>query len=91
MEANAARAFQKRVESVADLILTGHEHDVTRRTQEVSTGERNEYVEGGALQDSYSPAESVFNVFVIDIIGRKQKALEFAWGRGALCPYRSRR
>lgn len=79
MEANAARAFRKRIEATADLILSGHEHDATRRTQAVSTGESNEYVEGGVLQDSADPTVSTFNAFVLDITGRKQKATEFTW------------
>jgi len=79
MEADAARCFQKRIEAEADLILTGHEHDSTRRTQAVSTGERNEYVEGGALQDKNNPKQSVFNAFVLDIGERKQKAAKFNW------------
>jgi predicted MPP superfamily phosphohydrolase len=79
IEANAARAFRKRVEEVADLILTGHEHDATLRTQQARTGEVNTYVEGGALQDSYDPAASTFNAFVLDLAAHRQKFARFVW------------
>lgn len=79
IEANAARALRKRVEAVADLILTGHEHDASSRAQQVSTGERNLYVEAGALQDSSSPGDSTFNAFVLDLAARKQKMARFVW------------
>ncbi len=79
IESNAARAFRKNVETVADLILSGHEHDAMMRNQQVSTGQRNTYIEGGALQDSYSPHDSTFNAFVLDLDTRRQKMARFVW------------
>jgi hypothetical protein len=77
-----SRQFRKRVESIADLILTGHEHDATRRVQEGDGGERNTHVEGGALQDSEDWAASSFNVFVLDTGPKKQKFARFEWEAG---------
>ncbi len=79
IESNAARAFRKKVEALADVILTGHEHDATVRSQQVASGEANLYIEGGALQNSDDPSESIFNVFVLDIEHRKQKTARFSW------------
>jgi len=79
LEANSARAFRKRVEQVADLILTGHEHDATRRTQQGERGERNTYIEGGALYDCEDQSRSVFNSFVIDTTLKKQKFTRMVW------------
>ncbi len=79
IESNAARALRKRIETVADLILTGHEHDASARAQQVSTGERNLYVEAGALQDSAIPGDSTFSAFVLDLAVRKQKTAQFVW------------
>ena len=79
MESNAARAFRKRVEAIADIILTGHEHDSTSRSQQVSTGERNLYVEAGALQESHDPSRSAFNCLVIDIGNCRQKLARYEW------------
>ena len=78
LESNCARNFQKKIEQVADIILTGHEHDSTRHTKECSGGERNTYVEGGVLQ-SGSGLNSDFNLFVIDTKLKKQKFAHFIW------------
>ncbi len=86
LESNAARALRKRIEAEADIILTGHEHDATMRTQQLSTGERNTYVEGGALQTSDDPHHSVFNAFVPDLTRRKQKMLRLSWDGSRYCP-----
>ncbi len=79
MGADTGRTFRKRVEAVANLILTGHEHDASVRAQQATTGERNMYVEGGALQESANLNESTFNAFVLDLAGRKQKTARLAW------------
>ena len=47
IESNAARLFRDRVESTADVILTGHEHVASRRDQEGSLRRHNICVEGG--------------------------------------------
>jgi hypothetical protein len=73
------RAFRKRVEEVSDLILTGHEHDVTLRTQRGSRGEVNIYLEGGALQENDDPSQSAFNAILLDTELRRQKVYRFAW------------
>jgi predicted phosphodiesterase len=67
LEAGTCRPFRKRIEQVADLVLTGHEHEATRRAQEGGGGERNTYVEGGALQDSEDRSASAFNALVLDL------------------------
>lgn len=79
IESNAARPFRKKVEALADIVLTGHEHDATVRSQMMATGEANLYIEGGALQNSDDPSESIFNVFVLDVENRKQKTARFSW------------
>lgn len=74
-----SREFRKKIESVADFVLSGHEHDGTRRTQEVSPGQYNICVEGGVLQDSEDPLSSSFNAFVIDTDQGKQKFAQYNW------------
>ena len=73
------RAFRKRIEAVTDLILTGHEHDATRRSHDGGKGERNLYLEGGALQDPEDLTASAFNAIVLDTNTRKQKFVQLAW------------
>lgn len=79
MPSNQARAFRKRVEAMADIILTGHEHDATSSRQQTASGERNLYIEGGALQTSDDPSWSMFNCLILDIAQRKQKLARFEW------------
>lgn len=79
LAADNARSFRKRIESLSDIVLTGHEHDPTRRDQVLLGGERNCYIEGGALFDPAYPGESAFNALVIDTRQRKQKYAQFRW------------
>ena len=83
LESNAARAFRGNIESIADLVLTGHEHTTSYRAQEGGLGQRNIYVEGGVLQDSSDPTTSEFNVFVFDTIVHRKKYAHFRWKDGS--------
>ncbi len=78
LETCNGREFRKKVESISDIILTGHEHDVTFRTQESTEGERNTYIEGGVLQEKETK-KSEFNVLIIDTEAKKQKFLNASW------------
>jgi hypothetical protein len=78
LETSNGREFRKKVEAMSDIILTGHEHDITFRTQETSEGERNTYIEGGVLQER-GDEKSDFNVLVIDTETKKQKYLHASW------------
>jgi GTPase SAR1 family protein len=80
------REFRTHVERSADVILTGHEHVHTRRKQEVSTGERNEYIEGAALQETGEPQSSAFNVIVLDTRAQRQRVLNFRWNGEIYAP-----
>lgn len=78
LEADTARKFRNKIERVADIILTGHEHDPSRRKQESGSGEFNTYIEGGVLQATDSE-ESDFNALVVDTTTKKQKFAHLAW------------
>ncbi len=80
------RQLQKRLEEVSDMVFTGHEHAESRRTQVVSTGETNQFIEGAALQTAVDPNESSFNAVVIDTVLRKQRFLRFEWGADLYVP-----
>lgn len=73
------RQLQKRLEEVSDIVFTGHEHAESRRTQAVSTGETNQFIEGAALQVAGDTAESSFNVIAIDTESKQQRFLRFEW------------
>lgn len=74
-----ARALKKRLESTSDILLTGHEHDFSVRTQRGGLGEHNVYIEGGFLQERSEPDASTFNLIVVDTIARKQRVIAFRW------------
>ena len=82
MESNAARSFRDKVESAADLILTGHEHVSSLKGQEGLFERHNLCVEGGVLQDSDDPEVSEFNVFIFDTTEQQHKFGHFKWQEG---------
>ena len=79
IESNAARSFRERVESSADVILTGHEHVVSMRDQEGHSGQYNTCIEGGVLQDNYAPGVSEFNLLLFDTELHKRKFGHYQW------------
>ena len=83
LESTNARAFRENIETVADLILTGHEHTTSLRAQEGSLGQNNIYVEGGVLQDTADANTSEFNCFVFDTKDHRKKFGHFRWHDGA--------
>ncbi len=78
-EPTISRALRKKLEASVDIILTGHEHDSTRRTTEGGTGEHNIHIEGGALHDPEYSTKSTFNALVVDTAEKKQKFVCFEW------------
>ncbi len=82
LESNTARAFRDNVESIADLVLTGHEHTSSMKVQESNAGSSNICIEAGVLQDSADPANSDFNVFVFDTSRQRRKYAHFRWNGG---------
>lgn len=74
-----SRAFRKHVESISDIILTGHEHDVTVRTSRIGGLQESTHIEAGALQDSYSNATSEFNCILVDTDEHARAVLPFKW------------
>ena len=83
LESNNAREFRNAIESIADLVLTGHEHTSSWKVQYGSIGRHNMCVEGGVLQDNANPALSEFNAFVFDTRLIRRKQANFRWDDGA--------
>lgn len=73
------RALRKHVEATSDIILTGHEHDQTRHVRYGATGETNEYLEGGVLQENGNESVSKFNVILLDLQSKRQRVIHFDW------------
>jgi hypothetical protein len=79
LEDESGRDLRRRLERVSDVILTGHDHDPTMRSQQGTRGQRNIYVEGGILQQAGGGGDSTFNVLLLDTAVRKQKFASFSW------------
>ena len=78
MEARNGRLFRDHLEETADLVLTGHDHVPDQRFVTKLTGQRIQYIEGVALQDSES-SRTGFNLLTIDISAKRQKLWTFLW------------
>jgi len=78
LEADNGRGFKKHIEKTSDIIITGHEHDSAQYVQNKSTGETNEYLEGGVLQEHKSD-NSDFNVLIVDLQKKRQKIFQYYW------------
>jgi len=72
------RAFRRHIETTADIVLTGHEHDLDSYTVTRITGEISDYMEGGILQPQDSE-ESSFNGVIVDLQGGVHKRFQYYW------------
>ena len=78
LESTQAKALRRAVESVSDVILTGHEHDGDYRMVRGRSGERSQYLEADALQTD-DPAQSAFHALVLDTDARQQRMVTVRW------------
>jgi len=76
-ESSNARKLRRCLESMSDVILTGHEHVPSKREQRNESGEINLYIEGGVLFETHNPNSSSFNALVLDQNTRRQKNFRF--------------
>ncbi len=80
LEEGNCREFRRHIERTSDVIFTGHAHDSGQAVQTRITGEMNEYLEGGTLQEA-NTNKSEFNVLVVDLDAKRQKVVQYAWRR----------
>ena len=85
MPASNKRAFQKHIEEVSDLILTGHEHESQAYHKLAITGETNEFLEGAVFQE-IDPKRSGFHAVYVDLKTQKQRTMQFSWDRNLFVP-----
>jgi predicted MPP superfamily phosphohydrolase len=71
-----SREFRRQIESVSDLVLTGHEHDGDSYTRTSRTGEETGYVEGAALQ---ADTDTGFNLIVVEFPSNTYQVYPFRW------------
>lgn len=77
-ESNNARAVRRHLEAVSDIILTGHEHDLTVYTKTTDTG-GVEYVEGGLFHSDAEPEHSAFCIIRIDLAHKEYETFRYHW------------
>lgn len=77
-ELESRKSFSSHIETTADIIFTGHEHDIDSYTKQKINGEISDYMEGGILQLQDS-ADSSFNGVIIDLQSGLYKRSQFSW------------
>jgi len=73
------RSLRHILETVASVVLTGHEHVPDKYSQTREIGETVEFIEGGALAEHGSSRTSEFNVLLLDLKTSQQKLIHLAW------------
>ncbi len=74
-----SRTFRAALESLADFVFTGHEHESAKRATATDAGVSLTYFEGAVLHDSDEELPSAFNVLAVDTESRKQRYFVFEW------------
>ena len=74
-----AQELRRLLEDQSDVIVTGHEHSADTYSRTGLSGEQNDYIEGGVLQENGVPNTSAFNVVVIDFDKVEQAQYHFEW------------
>jgi predicted MPP superfamily phosphohydrolase len=87
LSANNARLLRTTLESVADIILTGHEHEGGAFERRVAGGGGAVYVEGAVLREART-ARSGFNVLVFDSSFVSVRVHEYVWNGEMYAPLR---
>ena len=73
--------MRQHLEAVSDIILTGHEHDLTVYTKTTDTG-GTEYVEGGLFHSDAQPEHSAFCIIRIDLARKEYGTSRYYWTPG---------
>ncbi|GAP14265.1 predicted phosphohydrolase [Longilinea arvoryzae] len=77
-ESNNSRRLKEKLESISDIILTGHEHENNEYLKTLHNGETIAYIEGGVLQDKTSDG-SQFNIIKIDTEEKWLEISSYTW------------
>lgn len=74
------RPFRTFVRKLADIVVTGHEHQGTVGIIDDAESDKSAYIEGSVLQsDTNSLTDSSFNVAVIDLVRGQFATTRFSW------------
>jgi GTPase SAR1 family protein len=73
------KSFAHHVESLSDLMLTGHEHEADSFSLSRARGDNVTFVEGAAFQEHRESQYSGFNAVWVDLASQTRKAVTYAW------------
>jgi predicted MPP superfamily phosphohydrolase len=77
-EAENGRKLRNHLESISDIILTGHEHEMNWYSKTTSEGVI-EYIEGGIFNNENHQNNSNFSIIYIDTQQKVYKATQYKW------------
>lgn len=83
---NAYRPFRAFIRKLANVIVTGHEHQGNVGENFDSESEASAYVEGCVLQGAHDLTDSAFNIVVIDTDQGQYRSVRHAWMGGRYEP-----
>jgi len=73
------KSFAHHVESLSDLMLTGHEHEADTFNVSRSRGDNVTFVEGAAFQEHRKSQYSGFNAVWVDLATQTRKIITYSW------------
>ena len=76
---NLGRAFREHVDRTSDIVFTGHEHISNAFLKLTYSGEANQYIEGGVLQERGLDQTSAFNVVFVNLATQHQRIVMCDW------------
>ena len=76
---NIYRTFRKFIRQLADVVISGHEHQGNVGIIEDTESDKSAFIEGCVLYEEKSPLNSSFNVVSIDIGNSKFKSIRHKW------------
>jgi len=79
-----SKKFQRVIESLSDVVLTGHEHEQDNFARDSSSAQHVEYVEGAAFHARN--IETGFNLIVIDVESKNYEIVPFTYREGLFEP-----
>ena len=73
------KSFAHHVESLSDLMLTGHEHEADSFSVSRTRGDNVTFVEGAAFQEHRESQYSGFNAVWVDLSSQTRKVVTYTW------------
>ncbi len=71
--------FKLFIRRLADIVISGHEHQGTVGINDDAETDKSGYIEGCVLQDENDPFNSSFNIAEIDLDKRQLKSIRYTW------------